>query len=117
MRDSHLIRLSGEVRVITTALTLGVIFMSSNTVRRLAGHILLNSQARQAMLSGNRESILRQFDLTRQEQQALSQMRVDSASGLLAILESLAQSSIAADESPSAMDDRIGVRSQQLIFR
>ncbi len=91
--------------------------MSSHTLHKLAGHILLNSQARQAMLNGNRESVLRQFDLTREERQALSQMRADSATGLLATLESLAQSSVTDDESPSSIGDRIGVRSQQLIFR
>lgn len=91
--------------------------MPSHTLHKLAGHILLNSQARQAMLNGNRESILRQFDLTREERQALSQMQVDSAVSLLASLEALSKSGATDEESPSSVEDRIGVRSQQLIFR
>lgn len=91
--------------------------MSSHTLHKLAGHILINSQARQAMLNGNRESILRQFDLTREERQALSQMRADSTASLLAGLEALSKSNATDDESHPAIEERIGVRSQQLIFR
>ena len=91
--------------------------MSSNALHKLAGHILLNSQARQSMLNGNQEAILRQFDLNREERQALSELRAESLASLLATLEWLAKTGAAEEESSSRINNRIGVRSQQLIFR
>jgi hypothetical protein len=90
--------------------------MSQRTLHRLAGHILINSQARQAMLSGDRESILRQFDLTHEERHVLNQTRANSVANLLAAIEALSQTSGLNDAS-AAHDDSFLLKPRQLACR
>jgi hypothetical protein len=91
--------------------------MSQNTLQRLAGHILISSQARQAMLTGDRDAVLRQFDLTNDERRILSQAHSNSIANLLAAIEALSQSHAVNETLPPAHDDSFLLNHRQLACR
>jgi hypothetical protein len=68
------------------------------------------------MLNGDREAVLRQFDLTNDERLAISQTRANSVANLLAAIEALSQTSGITDTS-AAPDDNFLLKPRQLACR